>query len=126
MNDLEVIGGGVIFGGVIFFLLGIFSMSTEFLITANILILLGLNLYMHVKQFFTFLIQKDKLKGTIAFFAGIALVFLKHPVFGIIAELVGTYWLFGGFLPALLALLSRVPVLSMILPKSFGKNETLP
>lgn len=122
MNDFEAIGGGVLIGGGVFFILGIFTMNSEFMVTANILIIIGLNIVMNVKKFFQFLIQKDKIKGTVAFFAGIVLVFLKYAIFGIIAELVGAYWLFGGFIPMLFSLLSKVPILSLIIPK---KSESL-
>ena len=126
MNDLEVIGSGVIGGGFLFFILGIFSFSSEFLITANLLFLIGLNLLMTPRNFINFLIRKEKLKGTVAFFIGIILIFLKQAILGIIGELVGAYWLFGGFLPMLFTVLSKIPVLGLLIPASLRrKGENL-
>ena len=126
MNDLEVIGAGVVGGGFLFFILGIFSFSSEFLITANLLFLIGLNMLMGPKSFLSFLIKKDKLKGTIVFLVGIILIFCKQALFGIISEAIGAYWLFGGFLPMLFTLLSKIPILGLIIPSSLkSKGENL-
>ena len=125
MNDLEVIGSGVIGGGFLFFILGLFSFSSEFLITANLLFIIGLNLSMGPKPFFSFLIRKDNLKGTVVFFIGIVLVFLKQAVLGIICEGIGAYFLFGGFLPMIFSLLGRIPGLGLLIPTTLKKRETL-
>jgi len=126
MNDFEVIGLGLVGFGVLFFLLGIFSLSRDFLVTGNLLILIGVSLYMTIQKFLRFLIQKDKIKGSISFILGLILVFVKIPIPGIICELVGSYWLFGGFIPILLSLLSKIPIVSLLIPSSFkAKNDQL-
>ena len=122
MNDFEVIGLGVIGFGVLFFLIGLFGFNRNFLVTSNLLMIIGTMLFMKIKTFFNFLIQKIKLKGTLSFFIGFTLVLFKLPLPGILCEIVGIYWLFGGFLPALLSLISKIPIISYFFP-SFLKNK---
>ena len=126
MNDIEFIGSGVIVGGLVFFIIGIFSFSSEFRVTANLLFLIGLNMLMGPKPFFSFLIKKDKLKGTITFIVGIVLTFMKHALFGIISEIVGAYWLFGGFLSMILGVIGKIPIIGALIPSGIkGKSENL-
>jgi hypothetical protein len=126
MNDVQVIGSGITVGGVVFLLLGIFSLlNRRFLVTANVLLLIGLLLMYGLGSFLRFLFQKDKLKGTLAFVLGIVFVFVKWSLAGVVCEVVGCYWLFGGFLPLLFSLLSRIPIMGALIPSSLKKQEDL-
>ena len=127
MKDLEKIGLGLLGSGVALFFLGIlFLLDKALLIMSNILIIMSIFLLMGFNGFIGFIIQKDKLQGTVAFLVGILLVFVKLPLPGIICEIVGAYWLFGGFLPLLTSMLLKVPLLANFIPFLSKKKEELP
>jgi hypothetical protein len=124
MNDLQTIGCGVTASGALFFLIALLRLfNRRFLITGDVLLLIGICLIMHPTTFFALLIQRDKLKGTLAFTAGIILICLKLAFPGAICEVVGVYWLFGGFLPLFFSLLSKLPVIGSLVPSSLKKED---
>ena len=49
---------------------------------------------------FEFFFQRRKWKGTLCFFLGILLVFIRHPVIGVAVEAFGFINLFGSVLRA--------------------------
>ena len=128
MNDTEVIGLGMLGIGSFFFVLGILLLLDRALLTmSNILILLGITVLMKPNGFYSFVTQKGRAQGSIAFFLGIFLVICKLPLPGIICEVTGAYWLFGGFWPMLLSLLLKIPHITSFVPfLSKAKDETLP
>ena len=128
MNETQTIGLGMLGVGAVLFLLGILFLLDRALLTmANLLILAGIGVLMTPIGFYKFIAQRGKGQGTIAFFLGIALVLCKLPLPGIICELTGAYWLFGGFWPMLLSLITKLPKIGKILPFiSKLKGEDLP
>jgi maltodextrin utilization protein YvdJ len=105
--------------------LGVFTgLNRRFLVTADILLLLGLLLALGFRQFFGYLFSRGRFKGTIAFLAGAALIVIKLGLPGVICEILGLYWLFGGFIPIILSLLSRIPVIGRLFP-SQAKKATI-
>ena len=127
MEDFTKIALGLLAAGVFLFFLGILLLlDRALLVMSNILILMSIFLLMGIKQFLNFAIQKDRLHGTLGFFVGVLLVFIKYPLPGIICEIVGAYWLFGGFLPMLSSLLLKVPFLFNLLPFLAKQKEELP
>lgn len=64
--------------------------------------LTGLSFLIGFMKIFSFFFQWHKLKGSIAFFSGIIVLLLGHPIVGVTIELVGFYLLFRGFLPTVL------------------------
>ena len=129
MNDSQIIGVGLLGFGALFFILGtLLLLDRALLVMSNIMLMMGIFILMGPKGFYSFAIQRDKMQGSIAFFLGIALVLLKLPLPGVICEVTGAYWLFGGFLPLLFSLLMKIPFISNILPfLSHAKSdETLP
>ena len=128
MGDLENIGLGMLGIGVLLFLFGILMLfDRALLVMSNLLILLGIVTLMRPSGFYGFISQNGRGQGTIAFFLGILLVFCKLPLPGIICEVTGAYWLFGGFWPMLMTLLMKIPHITSLLPfiPKF-KDETLP
>lgn len=124
MNEFQAIGYGLLGFGVFFFILGIFTLGKrQFLVTSNLLIILAVNLIFGVAEFIRFVIQRTRIVGTIAFFLGMTLVFLGMPLPGIISELAGAYWLFGGFLQLFWSLLLKIPFISAIIPQSWKKEN---
>ena len=61
----------------------------------QILFLGGLGLIIGPQKTFYFFSRKNKLRGTLCFFGGILLVFIKWPFFGVILETFGFLNLFG-------------------------------
>lgn len=124
MNEFQAIGYGLLGFGVLFFILGIFTLGKrQFLVTSNLLIILAVNLIFGIREFIRFIFQRTRIIGTIAFFLGMTLVFLRMPLPGIISELAGAYWLFGGFLQLFLSLLYKIPCISAIIPQSWRKEN---
>ena len=68
-----------------------------------------------LKRTSLFFIDKDKIKGTAAFFGGILVLLLGWPILGMIIEMYGFVALFGGFFPMAIKFLRCVPVVSTIL-----------
>lgn len=124
MNDLQVIGSGVTGAGALFLVLGILTLlNRRFLVTANVLLLIGVPMMMGWREFIRFIFQKEKMRGTFAFLLGLFLVLLKLALPGIVCEVVGCYWLFGGFLPMFFSLVSRIPVIGALVPSSLKKED---
>lgn len=124
---MQKIGAGCLGIGVVLFFLGVLMLlDRALLIMSNILILMSVVMLMGVQGFLQFVIQKDKLRGTVTFSTGIIFIFAKIPVVGIVLEVIGAYWLFGGMIPFLKSFLLKLPILSMILPFLTRQKEELP
>lgn len=61
----------------------------------NILFLCGLTLIIGIQKTLLFFARRQKLKGTLAFAAGILLILLRWPLIGFLVELYGIFVLFG-------------------------------
>ena len=121
MNDCEVIGSGVIFFGFSFVLLGlVMGFNRRFIVTGDVLLLIGINLTMGIQPFCNLIISKSRLKGTIAFIIGVALVLYKLVLPGFLCQAVGIYWLFGGFISIVLSTLRHIPIIGRFIP---GKEK---
>lgn len=81
----------------------------------NILFLAGLLLVIGMQRSVFFFLRKGKIRGSLAFFGGILLVFLKWPVIGMGLELFGFINLFGDFFPVVLGFLRKLPVIGTVL-----------
>ena len=129
MNDNQKIGAGLVGMGFFFFLLGILLLlDRALLVMSNILLLMGILILMSPSGFVKFVIQPSKIQGSIAFVLGVLLVLFKLPLPGIICEIAGAYWLFGGFAPLIFSILLRIPHLVEYLPflASVRPEESLP
>ncbi|GAA5991838.1 hypothetical protein JCM11641_002121 [Rhodosporidiobolus odoratus] len=102
--------------GAFFMLLGVIMLFDGPLIAlGNILFLAGLPLIIGPQKTFYFFARRNKLRGSFAFIAGIALVFLKYPFFGVLIEMFGFLNLFGDFFPVVLAFMRQLPVIGTFL-----------
>lgn len=81
----------------------------------QILFICGLTCIIGFHRTWSFFFQKHKVKATIAFFAGISVVLIGYPLVGMIIETYGFILLFGGFIPATVQFLRRVPVIGNFL-----------
>ena len=59
--------------------------------------------------------RRDRIRGTICFFLGIALVIMRWGLIGICVEGFGFLNLFGNFLPTVLTVARQIPGLSTVL-----------
>lgn len=76
----------------------------------QILFLIGLTVIIGPAKTLLFFARKQKLKGTGAFFGGLALILLRWPLIGFLVELYGIMVLFGDFLGTIAAFARNVPV----------------
>ncbi|KAJ5198654.1 uncharacterized protein N7498_007771 [Penicillium cinerascens] len=95
-------GGLFLIGGVIMF----FDRS----LYSQILFLIGLTLIIGVQKTIVFFTRPQKLKGTVAFTAGIILILLRWPLTGFLIELYGLFILFGDFLVTIGQFAGNIPV----------------
>lgn len=81
--------------------------------------LAGICFLIGFKKTFSFFFQMEKMKGTLAFFTGIIILFSGHPIIGIMIELVGFYLLFRSFLPtAFQYITSFIPFFGVVKSRS--------
>ncbi|KAI8872220.1 Got1-domain-containing protein [Ramicandelaber brevisporus] len=117
LSDTQKIGVGLTGFGVFFTFMGIMLFFDSGLIAiGNVLFLSGVVLIIGPQKTGSFFFSKpQKLRGTICFFGGIVLVFMKWPVFGILLEAFGFVNLFGDFFPVALSFLRRLPIIGTFL-----------
>ncbi|XP_070503640.1 vesicle transport protein GOT1B [Chironomus tepperi] len=116
VTDLQKIGLGLAGFGITFLFLGVLMIFDRGLLAiGNILFISGLTCIIGFKRTYNFFFQKHKIKATVAFFLGISIVLLGYPLIGMIVETYGFILLFGGFLPATIEFLRRVPVIGNFL-----------
>ncbi|KAI0930234.1 hypothetical protein AcW1_008976 [Taiwanofungus camphoratus] len=110
LSDGQKIGVALTSFGVLFMLLGvILFFDGALLALGNLLFLAGLTLIIGPHKTFYFFARKQKIRGTVCFFGGILLVFLKWPSVGVVVETFGFLNLFGDFFPVILTFLRQVP-----------------
>ncbi|XJO73027.1 hypothetical protein BDV3_004069 [Batrachochytrium dendrobatidis] len=96
LTDTQKIGVGLTSFGVFFMLLGILLFFDGGLVAiGNILFLGGLALVIGFTKTIAFFSRSEKIRGTVCFFLGIVLVFIKWPFVGVCIELFGFINLFG-------------------------------
>lgn len=67
--------------------------------------------------------QPKKARATSCLAAGVILVFIGWPIFGIILEVFGLLNLFGNMFPMALMIMKQMPVIGQLLKKNAGKNN---
>jgi hypothetical protein len=146
MNDLQKIGIGLTGFGVFFSFLGIIFFFDKGLLamgnvslletfaeffedlsqwnvyacgTFQILFLSGLGLTIGLKSTLQFFTKPKNYKGTISFGAGLLLVLIGWPFFGMLLEAYGFIVLFSGFWPTLVVFLQKIPFIGWIFQQPF-------
>ncbi|KAF8947386.1 Golgi Transport [Haplosporangium gracile] len=110
------IGVGLTAFGLFFMLMGVMMFFDGGLLAiGNILFLAGLTMVIGPQKTMFFFARPQKIRGTICFFMGILLIFIKWPIIGILVELFGFINLFGDFFPVIIGFLRRLPVIGNIL-----------
>ncbi len=80
------------------------------LLHQQILFLAGLTLIIGLQKTALFFARRQKLRGTAAFVAGIALILLRWPLPGFLVELYGIIVLFGDFFATAAGFVHNIPV----------------
>lgn len=119
VTDLRKIGIGLTAFGLAFSILGILLLFDKGLLAmGNVLYLSGVMLIIGPTRSVRFFFQRRKVKASVFFFAGMAVVLFGWPIIGTMVEIFGFINLFGDFFPVVIAFLRRAPV--------FGKILSLP
>ena len=116
VSDNTKIGTGLMFLGFTFLFLGVlFLFDSTLIALGDLLFLAGLTLTIGASRTLRFFSRKDRLRGILAFFGGVALVVMCHrPIFGMILQAYGLVYLFGQFFPIAAASLREVPVVGCV------------
>ena len=119
------IGVGLVSGGVFFLVLGlIMFFDATLLAMGNVLFVSGISLLIGPQKTLMFFTRKQKIRGTVCFFTGMALVFLRWALIGMVVEMIGFLNLFGcvlcidifrDFFPVILSFLRQVPIVGRVL-----------
>ena len=109
-----------------------FSDKTRLIVPEQILFLLGLTLIIGLQKTAAFFARRQKLKGTVAFAAGITLILLRWPSVGFLIELYGIFVLFGDFFSTIGGFAGNIPVVGPYIHQALdragggGRNAELP
>lgn len=69
-----------------------------------------------------FFSRKDRLRGIISFFGGIALVLIRWPIIGMICQFYGLVYLFGQFFPIAAQSMQEIPIIGDLLRQPAVEN----
>lgn len=115
VSDNTKIGTGLMFLGFTFLFLGVlFLFDSTLLALGDILFLTGLTFTIGASRTVRFFSRKDRIRGIIAFFGGVALVLFRWPMIGMVLQVYGLVYLFGQFFPIAAASLKDVPVVGSV------------
>lgn len=85
---------------------------------SQILFLIGLPLIIGPQKTFLFFARRQKLKGTLAFSAGIILILLRWALIGFLVELYGIMVLFGDFIGTLAGFVGGIPIVGPVIKRA--------
>ncbi|KAJ3407286.1 hypothetical protein HDU80_009183 [Chytriomyces hyalinus] len=116
LSDTQKIGVGLTVFGILFMLLGIVMLFDGGLLAiGNLMFLCGLLLLIGLQKTYAFFARPQKLRGTVCFFGGIVLVFIRRPFIGMCVETFGFINLFGDFFPVAISFLRKLPIIGPVL-----------
>lgn len=115
LTDQQKIGVGLVSGGVFFLALGVIMFfDATLLAMGNVLFVSGIALLIGPQKTLLFFARKQKIRGTVCFFTGMSLVFLRWAIVGVIVETVGFLNLFGDFFPVILSFMRQMPIIGNV------------
>ena len=89
----------------------------------NLLFMAGVPLTIGPARTLGYFAQAEKFRATACLALGIFLVFVGHPILGIIAEVFGLLNIFGNMFPLLMVFVKQVPVLGPMLSQTAGGSS---
>ncbi|KAG2652158.1 hypothetical protein PVAP13_1NG339600 [Panicum virgatum] len=100
ISEIKKIGIGLVGFSILFSFLGVILFFDRGLLAlGNIFFLTGVGLLLGWQSMWQLFTKKANLKGSVPFFIGLFLLFVRWPVAGIIMELYGSFVLFSGYGP---------------------------
>ncbi|XP_052174021.1 vesicle transport protein GOT1 [Diospyros lotus] len=130
IEEQKKVGLGLIGFGIFFSVLGIILFFDRGLLAlGNILWLAGVSLLLGWRSTLQLFTSRSNYKGSLSFFLGLFFIFVRWPVVGIILEIFGCVFIFGGFWPSVKVFLFQIPIIGWVLQypvllldrlKSFG------
>ncbi|CAF0902295.1 unnamed protein product [Brachionus calyciflorus] len=116
LTDLQKIGVGLSGFGLFFLTLGMLLLFDKGLLAiGNILFISGISLVIGLERTIKFFFTPQKIKGSVFFFGGVFIVLIGWPLIGMLVEMYGFIYLFGGFLPVVVSFLRRIPFIGTLL-----------
>jgi hypothetical protein len=116
LEDSQKIGFGLICLGMGFITLGCLLMFDSAMIAiGNVMFLMGLYFSIGFSRTLALFARRDRIRGTMCFFLGIALVLMRWGLVGMLLEGFGFVNLFGNFLPTVLSFARQIPYLHVVL-----------
>ncbi|PRP78830.1 hypothetical protein PROFUN_01003 [Planoprotostelium fungivorum] len=116
IDDNQKIGVLLTGFGLFFTFIGVLLFFDRGLLAiGNLLFLSGVTLVIGVRKTGRFFFQQRKLKGTICFLGGIAMVITGWTFIGMCIECFGFINLFGDFFPIVLSFARRLPIIGTFL-----------
>jgi len=120
ISEIKKIGIGLVGFSILFSFLGVILFFDRGLLAlGNIFFLTGVGLLLGWQSMWQLFTKKANLKGSVPFFIGLFLLFVRWPVAGIIMELYGSFVLFSGYGPPIQAFLYQIPIIGWILQYPF-------
>ena len=101
--------------GAAFTMLGVSLFFEKNLIRlGNILLVVGASIVVGPKRASAYVLDPNKLRGTLVFAFGFFLILSGHPLLGTLTELFGFFNLFGNLFPILGAMIARLPLMNSL------------
>ncbi|WJX80546.1 hypothetical protein P8452_63532 [Trifolium repens] len=116
IDEMKKIGIGLIGFGIFFTFLGIVLFFDRGLLAlGNIFWLAGVAILLGWRSTWSLFTSRANYKGTAAFLLGLFFIFVRWPIVGIILEIYGFVFLFGGFWSSVKVFLYHIPVVGWII-----------
>ncbi|XP_057959407.1 vesicle transport protein GOT1 isoform X2 [Malania oleifera] len=116
IDELKKIGLGLIGFGIFFSFLGVILFFDRGLVAlGNILWLSGVSVLLGWRSTWQLFTNRANYKGSILLLLGLFLIFVRWPIVGILFEITGCIFLFGGFWPSVKVFFYQIPVVGWIL-----------
>eukprot|EP01095_Lingulamoeba_sp_RSL-Kostka_P006160 TRINITY_DN190_c0_g1_i1.p1 TRINITY_DN190_c0_g1~~TRINITY_DN190_c0_g1_i1.p1 ORF type:complete len:141 (+),score=33.02 TRINITY_DN190_c0_g1_i1:318-740(+) len=118
-SEWQQVGISVTLIGLFFLFFGVIMIFDRALMAfGNLLFVGGIVMLIGFANTFDFFFKRSPLKGTACFVGGVLLVIIKWPIIGMIIEIIGVYFLFGGFFPVITTYLQtfgrNIPVIGFL------------
>lgn len=116
LSELKKVGIGLVGCGILFTFLGVVLFFDKGLLAlGNIFCLSGVAFLLGWRSMWRLFTSKTNYKGTIPFFVGLFLIFVRWPIIGIIIQLYGAIVLFSGFWASVKVFLYQIPVVGWLI-----------
>jgi Got1/Sft2-like family len=99
-------------------------MNKTLLRLGNLLIIVGVPMILGPSRTVSYFVQAEKMRATSCLALGIVLVFLGHPIFGILLEVFGLLNLFGNMFPILMVFVKQMPVIGPLLKGDSSRSSS--